>query len=191
VATGGQNPTRLYTRTGDDGETALAGGARVAKDSLRINAFGTLDELGAALGLVEAQLPGGAEAVRSLLLRLQHELFVAQAELAVGPGAPPLAHPIQGRHVLGLEAELDRYSDGLEPRRTFVLPRGGRGGAGLHFARTVARRAEREVWTLHRIEAQRPELLQWLNRLSDLLFALALYVNQLEGIQEISPDYTI
>jgi cob(I)alamin adenosyltransferase len=191
VATGGQNPTRLYTRTGDGGETGLAGGARVAKDAPRIRAFGTLDELGATLGLAQGLLPSPADPVQPLLLRLQHELFVAQAEVATGPGARAFPHRIEARHVLRLEAELDQYSEALEALHTFVLPRGPSGGAALHLSRTVARRAEREMWELNRTDPQRPELMQWLNRLSDLLFALALSVNRAQGVQEIAPDYTV
>jgi cob(I)alamin adenosyltransferase len=191
VATGGPNPTRLYTRTGDGGETGLAGGSRVAKDSPRIRAFGTLDELGATLGLAEAQLPETADPIHALLVRLQHELFLAQAELAAAPGSAPFAHPIGARHVRRLEVELDQYSAGIDPIHTFVLPRGRAAGAALHLARTVARRAERELWTLNRTEPLRPELLQWLNRFSDLMFILALTVNRDQHVVEIPPDYSI
>jgi cob(I)alamin adenosyltransferase len=191
VATGGPNPTRLYTRTGDGGETALVGGTRVAKDAPRIRAFGTLDELGATLGFAQGLLPESTEPVRALLLRLQHELFVAQSEVATAPGRSPPAHRIEARHVARLESELDQFSGALDPLHSFVLPRGAGGGAALHVCRTVARRAEREMWELNRLEPQRPELMQWLNRLSDLLFALALTVNRTQGIREIAPDYSV
>ncbi len=127
----------------------------------------------------------------ALLVRLQHELFVAQAELATPATKTALAHRIEARHVSGLEHEIDRYSSTFEPVHTFVLPRGSKAGAALHVSRTIARRAERELWRLHRIEPQRPELLQWANRLSDLLFALALSVNRREGHREIAPDYAV
>jgi len=123
VATGGPNPTRLYTRTGDGGETGLAGGARIAKDSPRIRAFGTLDELGATLGVAEGLLPGSPDPLRELLVRLQHEVFLAQAEVATAPGTPLPAHRIEARHVARLEGELDRYTASIGPLRSFVLPR--------------------------------------------------------------------
>jgi cob(I)alamin adenosyltransferase len=190
VADGGPT-TRLYTRTGDRGETGLAGGTRVAKDSPRVRAYGTLDELGAHLGLALAEAPLSARGVRELLLRLQHEVFLAQTEVAAGPSAPPIPHPIDERHVGRLESDIDRFTDRSEPMRSFVLPGGSRLAAQLHVARTVARRAERELWSVHRTEPLRAVLLQWSNRLSDLLFALALASNQTEGVHEIPPDYSV
>jgi cob(I)alamin adenosyltransferase len=183
--------TRLYTRTGDRGTTGLAGGSRIEKDSARIRAFGTFDELDAVLGVVLTTLGPAPSNVRTLLLRLQHELFIAQSELAAPAGAKPPAHRIEERHVRRLENEIDEFSATFEPIQTFVLPGGGAAGANLHFARTVARRAERELWTLDRESPQRPEILQWTNRLNDLLFALALSMNRREGIPEIPPDYTV
>jgi cob(I)alamin adenosyltransferase len=118
-------------------------------------------------------------------------LFIAQAEIAAAPPSPPAAHRIEERHVRRLEEEIDRYSAPLEPMHSFVLPRGGKGGAELHVCRTVARRAERALWSLHRESPVRPELLQWSNRLSDLLFALALWVNRSERFSEVAPDYTV
>lgn len=123
--------------------------------------------------------------------RLQHELFVAQAELARSPEAPSTPVRIERRHVERLEGELDRYTAKLEPLDSFVLARGRGGGAALHVARTVARRAERTLWALHRVEPQRPELLAWMNRLSDLLFALALAVNRIQGEPFVPPDYSV
>ncbi|MCI4324487.1 MAG: cob(I)yrinic acid a,c-diamide adenosyltransferase [Thermoplasmata archaeon] len=191
MATGGQNRTRLYTRTGDRGETGLSGGARVEKTSPRIRAFGTYDELGAALGVAEAALPSSESEVRELLVRLQHQLFVAMSELATPPSAKPPAHRIGARHVTELEAEIDKYAGTIEPVHAFVLPRGTPAGATLHMARTVSRRAERELWTLEDEAEQRDELLQWANRLSDLLFAVALVVNRRAGFVEVSPNYSI
>ena len=191
MATGGPNPTRLYTRTGDGGETGLAGGARIAKDSPRIRAFGTLDELGATLGVAEGLLPGSPDPLRELLVRLQHEVFLAQAEVATAPGTPLPAHRIEARHVARLEGELDRYTASIGPLRSFVLPRGTPAAAAIHVSRTVARRAERALWELHRTEPLPPALMQWANRLSDLLFALALAVNQRARVPEIPPDYTV
>ena len=190
MAAGDESIPRLYTRTGDRGTTGLAGGARVDKDSPRIRAYGTFDELGSQLGLAEAELPESLADVRATLLRLEHELYVAQSELAVGSGSKPPAHRIEVRHVRRLESDIDRF-DALHPElRSFVLPRGSKPAAQLHLARTVARRAERELWTLNRTDPQRPELLEWTNRLSDLLFALALATNHALGVAELAPDYT-
>ncbi|HEV8050587.1 MAG TPA: cob(I)yrinic acid a,c-diamide adenosyltransferase [Thermoplasmata archaeon] len=191
MATGGSNRTRLYTRTGDRGETGLSGGGRVEKTSPRIAAFGTFDELGSFLGAAEAALPAGETDVRALLLRLQHQLYVAMSELATPPTAKPPAHRIGARHVTELEAAIDRYAGSIEPVHAFVLPRGTPAGAAIHVARTVARRAERALWELHEEAPQREELLQWANRLSDLLFAVALVVNRTAGFAEISPDYAV
>ncbi len=191
MAAGGSSSTRLYTRTGDRGETGLAGGVRIAKDAPRIRAFGTYDELGAHLGLALAALSPDAQPFRAVLSRLQHEVFIAQAELAVAPGAPAPAHRIEERHVVRLEAEIDQFTGMVDPMRSFVLPRGNPAGAQLHVARTVARRAERELWALHRQERLAEPLLQWANRLGDLLYALALALNRFEGFLETVPDYTV
>ena len=167
------------------------GGARIAKDSRRIRAFGAYDELDAELGRTCALLGAEHPEVGQLLLRLQHELFVARAELATPPTAKPPAHLIAARHVERLEKDTDRFSEAVEPVHTFVLPRGGPAGSSLHVCRTLSRRAERELWSLHEEAPLRPELLQWANRLSDLLFAVALTVNRAEGFEETPPDYTI
>ncbi len=191
MATGGESIPRLYTRTGDRGTTGLAGGTRVDKDSLRIRAYGTYDELGAHLGLIVASLPRELDGLYGVLTRIEHELFIAQAELATAAGAKPPAHRIEARHVARLESEIDRYDAEHPPLRSFVLPAGSVAAAQLHVARTVARRAERELWALHRAEPLRPELLEWANRLSDLLFALALAANHALGVSETAPDYSI
>ncbi len=190
MAAGDESIPRLYTRTGDRGTTGLAGGARVDKDSPRIRAYGTFDELGSQLGLVEAALPESLEDARATVRRLEHELYVAQSELAVAPGAKAPAHRIEARHVTRLEGDIDRFDAAHPELRAFVLPRGALATAQLHMARTVARRAERELWTLNRTEPQRRELLEWTNRLSDLLFALALATNHALGVAEVSPDYS-
>jgi cob(I)alamin adenosyltransferase len=190
VAAGDENIPRLYTRTGDRGTTGLAGGARVDKDSPRIRVYGTFDELGSQLGLVQADLPPSLGDVRATLLRIEHELYIAQSELAVAPGAKPPVHRIEARHVVGLERDIDHFDAAHPELRSFVLPRGSKAAAQLHLARTIARRAERELWTLHRTDPQRAELLEWTNRLSDLLFALALAANHALGVAEVAPDYS-
>ena len=191
MAAGGSSSTRLYTRTGDRGETGLSGGVRIAKDAPRIRAFGTLDEVGAHLGVALSALPPDGSPFRPVLERLQNELFIAQAELAAPPGGPPLAHRIDERHVQRLEQEIDQFTAMIDPLRAFVLPRGTPPAVHLHVARTVARRAERELWALHRHEALPEPLLAWSNRLGDLLFALALAVNRFQGFTETPPDYSV
>jgi cob(I)alamin adenosyltransferase len=140
--------------------------------------------------LAEAFLPPPATALRALLVRLQHEIYIAQSELAVPPSSSPPKHRIEERHVRRLELDIDRYSARLEPLHSFVLPRGSRAGAQLHVCRTLARRAERSLWRLNRESPLRPELLQWSNRLSDLLFAMALHVNRIQKVTEVAPNYS-
>jgi cob(I)alamin adenosyltransferase len=190
VASGDETIPRLYTRTGDRGTTGLAGGARVDKDSARIRAYGTFDELGAQLGVVESELPDSLSEAREVVRRLEHELFIAMSELAAGPGSKGPPNRIEPRHVERLERDIDRFDAAHPELRTFVLCRGAKPAAALHVARTVARRAERELWALHRFEPQRPELLTWSNRLSDLLFAMALATNHALGVAEVAPDYS-
>ena len=191
MASGGEIIPRLYTRTGDDGSTGLAGGLRVPKEAARINAYGSFDELGAELGLLETNLPPPLDEFRTVVRRLQHELFVAQSELAVPNGSRAPEHRIAARHVKGLETEIDRFDARHPELRSFVLAGGSPAAAQFHVARTVARRAERELWKLHRTEPVRSELLQWTNRLSDLLFAMALAANATLHLAETAPDYTV
>ncbi len=172
--------TRVYTRTGDRGTTRLVGGAEVAKDDARIEAFGTVDELNAVLGLARTEndrSPADAAArdtLRGLLSRIQNDLFNVGADLAT-PAADrwPNMHRVGAAEIAWLEQTIDTLNEDLEPLREFILPGGGPVGALLHQARTVCRRAERRVVTLHRLD---PEVgdgcLIWLNRLSDLLFVL-------------------
>jgi cob(I)alamin adenosyltransferase len=159
--------TKIYTRTGDDGSTGLGDGARVAKESLRVEAYGTVDETNSAIGVVLAAetLPG---AVRDCLTAIQHELFSLGGELCI-----PHHRIISAEFVLRLERQLDAFNENLPPLKDFILPGGGGGAAACHLARTVCRRAERRCWSLARVETVAPELLQYLNRLSDLLFVIA------------------
>lgn len=124
-------------------------------------------------------------------MRLQHELYIAQSEIAVAPGTAPPKHRIEERHVRRLEGDIDRYSSTLPPLTGFVLPRGTRAGAMIHICRAVSRRAERSLWRLNREAPLRPEILQWANRLSDLLFAVALTVNRAQKFPETAPNYSI
>jgi cob(I)alamin adenosyltransferase len=191
VAAGGTSATRLYTRTGDAGSTALVGGTRVSKDSPRLEAYGTFDELAAWVGWTDTELPRELESLHPLLRRLQHQLFLAENELATPMGREPPGGRIVARHVTELEREIDRYSAPAQALRSFVLPGGSPAAARFHVARTIARRAERELWRLNATEPQRPELAQWANRVGDLFFALALWANANLSVPEIPPDYSV
>jgi cob(I)alamin adenosyltransferase len=163
----GNRLTKIYTRTGDDGTTGLGDGTRVAKESLRVEAYGTVDETNSAIGVVLAadSLP---DAVRTCLVETQHDLFSLGGELCI-----PGHRMITAEFVLRLEAQLDALNENLPPLKDFILPGGGVAAAACHLARTICRRAERLCWSLARSEAVAPELLQYLNRLSDLLFVIA------------------
>ena len=159
--------SKIYTRTGDDGTTGLGDGSRVPKDGARVEAYGTVDELNSTLGVLLANT-GLPEKVVSCLTEIQHELFDMGGELCI-PGHVA----IKAEQITRLEAELDEFNDALPPLKEFILPGGGPAAAACHIARTVARRAERRVLTLSREETVSPEVLKYLNRLSDLLFVLA------------------
>lgn len=171
---------RVYTRGGDKGETSLVGGQRVAKDAVRIQGYGTVDELNAILGLARTanrETPGASDEDRrrldALLTRLQNELFNLGSDLATLPqDRHPKQPVIEERHVTFLENTIDEMNQGLPELHSFVLPGGGWVSAFLHQARTVCRRAERHVTTLAREEAIGAHALVYLNRLSDLLFVL-------------------
>jgi cob(I)alamin adenosyltransferase len=163
----GNRLSKIYTRTGDDGTTGLGDGTRVPKDNARVEAYGTVDELNSAVGVLLA-LPGIPESVVTCLTEVQHELFDMGGELCI-----PGHYVIKEAHVTRLEDALDGFNDALPPLKEFILPGGGPAAAACHLARTIARRAERRTWTLAREEAVSPEVLKYLNRLSDLLFVLA------------------
>lgn len=169
----------LYTRAGDGGETSLFGGQRVPKDHPRVAAYGALDELNSCLGVAIAFLR--QRRVAALLREVQSDLFQLGAELA-SPGSDRFRLPAQ--RVGELERLIDRYDARLAPLKSFVLPGGAPAAALLHLARTLCRRAEREAVALSRREEVSPQVLAYLNRLSDLLFVLARYVNRAEGRQE-------
>ena len=189
MAAGGESIPRLYTRTGDRGTTGLAGGGRLAKDSARTRAYGTYDELGAHLGLACSLLPESLGEIRGIVRRLQDEVFVAQAELSADPKGPGPKHRIGAAHTTRLERDIDRFETEHAPTRSFVIPGGSTAAAALHVCRTISRRAERELLTLHRDEHLSDDLVAWANRLSDLLFALALATNHALGVAEVPPDY--
>jgi cob(I)alamin adenosyltransferase len=163
---------RIYTKTGDKGDTGLFGGQRVSKDALRVEVYGTVDELNAALGLAVAL--GDADPLAELLGRLQALLFELGAELATPPGAKRSNESVVDADVTGLEQAIDAAEAELSPLKTFILPGGGTRAAALHLARTVCRRAERLCVTLRREEPETREItVRFLNRLADLLFVLA------------------
>ena len=179
----GNRLSKIYTRTGDDGSTGLGDGSRTGKDSLRVNAYGTVDEANSAIGVVLAA-PGVPEPVRALLTAVQHQLFDLGGELCI-PGHAA----IHDADVDLLEAQLDRYNDPLPPLKDFILPGGGEAAARCHIARTVVRRAERDAVTLSRHDAVRPQAIRYLNRLSDLLFVLARVLARSSGHGEVLWDH--
>ena len=163
----GNRLSRIYTRTGDDGTTGLGDGSRLPKDSLRVEAYGTVDELNSAIGVLLAT-PAIPPAVEASLTEVQHELFDLGGELCI-----PGHRVITAEHVTRLEKTLDEFNDPLPPLKEFILPGGGPAAAACHMARAIARRAERRVCTLTRAESVSPEAAKYLNRVSDLLFVLA------------------
>jgi cob(I)alamin adenosyltransferase len=171
--------TRIYTRTGDKGKTSLGNGARVAKHDLRVEAYGTVDEANAVLGLARLHADPAADA---LLARVQNDLFDLGADLCT-PAAeaeqPGKALRIIQTQVDGLEGEIDAVNDALAPLASFVLPGGSALACHLHHARTVVRRAERLMVALAEIEAVNPLAVAYANRLSDLLFVMARAANSL------------
>lgn len=176
---------KIYTKTGDSGETGLFGGPRVPKDHARIEAYGTVDELNTVLGLVRCEsLP---PEIDSLLAQVQNELFNVGAELATPDPQARGTHFIGDAQVSELEKAIDRFEANLPILKTFILPGGSRGAAWLHLARTVCRRAERRVVTLMSDQQQAISgtILVYLNRLADLLFVLARAVNAAAGQADV------
>jgi cob(I)alamin adenosyltransferase len=170
--------SRIYTKTGDQGETALGDGTRVSKDHPRVASYGSVDELNSVLGLLLANHPNLAEA--QLLREIQNDLFDVGGDLCIPqkPEEPPgKVLRVRPEQVTRLEQAIDRLNANLSPLRSFVLPGGRPAAAWCHLARTVCRRAERDVVTLARAEPINPQIVVYLNRLSDLLFVLARVCN--------------
>jgi cob(I)alamin adenosyltransferase len=176
---------KIYTKTGDRGETGLFGGPRISKDAPRIEAYGTVDELNSVLGIVRAQ-PIERD-IDALLRQIQNELFDLGAQLATPDPAAHHTSMIGPAQIAALEATIDRFEERLDPLKQFILPGGIPAAAQLHFARTVCRRAERRLITLvHQpTESIADELVIYLNRLSDLLFVLARAVNHAAGCSDV------
>jgi cob(I)alamin adenosyltransferase len=176
--------TSIYTRKGDEGETSLGGGQRVPKDSARVTAYGTVDELNSAIGVAVAH--GLASRLMETLPVIQNELFHLGSDLAFRE-EDKQAHElpqIEERHVIQLEQWIDELNEIVGPLKNFILPGGSPGAAQLHLARAICRRAERAVLTLAREEPIGGSVLPYLNRLSDLLFVMARYENKQRGIVE-------
>lgn len=173
---------KIYTKTGDSGETGLWGGLRVAKDSLRVQAYGTVDECNAAIGVARAQAPDPG--LDQLLAQIQDHLFVVGADLAT-PGESTAIPRVGPAEIAFIEQSIDALEGELEPLRQFVLPGGCASAAYLHLARTVCRRAERWVVTLSREEPVNSDVQVYLNRLSDFLFVAARAANQRAGVPDV------
>jgi cob(I)alamin adenosyltransferase len=178
---------RIYTRTGDKGTTGLIGGKRVSKDCPCIEATGILDELNAQLGVVRSYaLPRDVD---QILYGIQDALFTIGAELATPEGTDPRSQALGDEDVQGLERHIDHFEVLLPPLKKFVLPGGSVSGAALHLSRAVARRAERACVALSRTQMVNGAVLRYLNRLSDLLFVLARFVNHQDSIPEPNPTF--
>jgi cob(I)alamin adenosyltransferase len=181
---------RIYTRAGDKGETRLVGGQKVGKDSLRLECYGTVDELMACLGLVRTALeqpgaPAGAAELSGVVKRLQNELFNLGSDLATLPADRHPRQPvIEARHVQALEREIDAWNEHLPELRSFVLPGGGPVASYLHLARTVCRRAERLAVRLAAVESVSEQVIPYLNRLSDALFVMSRHAARVYGEPE-------
>ena len=173
---------KIYTRAGDGGETSLYGGQKVRKNAVRVETYGTVDECNAVLGVALTQI--GDSEVAAILTRIQGELFEVGADLATPPERGETVPRVRPEATARLESEIDRFEEELDPLRHFILPGGSAGGATLHQARAVCRRAERSLVTLSGLEAVSPEVMRYLNRLSDHLFVLARRVNARAGAPE-------
>jgi cob(I)alamin adenosyltransferase len=176
---------KIYTKTGDEGHTGLFGGARVSKADARVQTYGDVDELNSTLGAVRAR--GAVSVIDALLLSLQGELFVLGAELARAPGKDVDVGValLTESDVERLERAIDEFERELPPLKTFILPGGSECASLLHVARSVCRRAERRLVALANHEAVRPELLRYINRLSDLLFVTARYANFRANVTDV------
>lgn len=179
--------SNLYTRTGDAGTTSLVGGERIEKDSVRLEAYGTLDELSSFLGLIAAN-PDCTSEVKGQLYEIQNMLFNIGCYLAtsVKEGTHPEVNGMTKEDISKVESWIDALDEQVPPLRAFVLPGGSRAAAETHMARTICRRTERRVITLANMEYVSQDVIKYLNRLSDYLFVLARYFNFITGISEIT-----
>ena len=173
---------KIYTKTGDSGTTSLFGGKRVDKNSIRIEAYGAIDELNSQIGVILSEKPPGD--ITKKLLRIQEELFVLGTDLATPSDVKVKVPRVKKSLVTRLEQEIDSWVKNLPKLRNFILPGGSKVGSQLHLARSVARRAERSITALASKEKINQNALIYVNRLSDWFFVLARYVNKLEGQEE-------
>lgn len=175
---------KIYTKKGDKGSTYLFGGGPFPKDAIRIQAYGTVDELNSVIGCAITELVDSN--LQNELLRIQKELFVLGSELSsVNPDEKMKAGFLKNSHIQSMEKSIDEWESNLEPLKQFILPGGSKASAFLHLARTVCRRAEREVVSLSHQEEVRVECIVYLNRLSDYLFMMAREANRLEKKKDI------
>ncbi len=175
----GNRLSKIVTRTGDDGTTGLGDGSRVAKDCVRVEAVGTVDEANSVIGIVLA-VDAVPDEVRTCLVEVQHDLFELGGELCI-----PGHSAIDQSYIDRLESDVEGFNKDLPPLKDFILPGGGEAAAACHLARTVVRRAERRAITLAGSESLRPEVTRYLNRLSDLLFVIARVLARIETGQEV------
>lgn len=178
--------TRVYTKTGDDGHTSLVFGQRVSKASLRVAAYGDVDELNSIIGIILSK--NSDKKIDKLLTNVQNDLFIIGADLASVDSEKSLR--LTNKRITFLEKNIDKYLENLEPLKEFILPGGGETGSFLHLARTVARRVERNVTALKETQPINNLVLIYLNRLSDLLFVLARTVNKTQGKPETHVDFS-
>ena len=179
----GNRLSKLYTRTGDDGTSGLSGGIRVAKNHERMTAMGTVDELNSVLGLLISKLTNSQlddNTLEMMFIEIQHDLFNIGGEISM-PG-----HSfIKDEKITGLEEKIDAFNEQVTPLKEFILPGGSEAASVCHMARSIARRAERDVISLHQIEDVPAQTRQYLNRLSDLLFVAARIINQQLGQSDV------
>ena len=180
---------KIYTKTGDKGETALYGGTRVSKASARVESYGTIDELNSFIGFAKTEIT--VEKVLNQLKKIQFDLFTVGSEsatptdkLTLANGKSRLSLVISETEIEELENWMDDLEEELQPLQYFILPGGGKAATSLHICRTVCRRAERSLVFLNETEAVRPELIKYLNRLSDYLFVLAIYMSKINNESE-------
>ncbi len=174
---------KLYTKTGDDGTTGLFGGGRVRKDHVRIAAYGTVDELNAAVGLARSM--GSNARIDGILARIQSELFVVGSDLATPADAKPWVPRVGKTEVEALEKDIDAFEEEVAPLKTFILPGGTQQACAIHLARTICRRAEREVVTAMEVDPIQSSVAIYLNRLSDFFFVASRWVNHTEEVPDV------
>ena len=174
----GNRLSKIYTRTGDDGTSGLSGGERIAKNHERMTAMGTVDELNSVIGLMICKLED--EELETLFTSIQHDLFNIGGEISM-----PGQSFIKPEKIVLLESKIDHFNESVEPLKDFILPGGSEAASVCHMARSVARRAERDVVTLHQLEEVCDTTRQYLNRLSDLLFVVARIINLRLGHKDV------